>query len=372
MEEFQFDQLLTGFEGTPLEHNCGKKVSCPRSPLKYRHDDGSCNNAFHGSWGAAGHPMERLLSPAYEDGIWAPRISSIDGSSLPSARQVSKVLFEDVDRPHPHYNLLVMQLGQFISHDVTQSASVTLGDGKGIRCCSEDGSHMLPPHMQHYACLPIQVPEDDHFYRTYNQGCINFVRSSLAPRSECKLGYGKQLSKVTHFMDGSPIYGSNTKTQQELRSFKDGKLRMFNDFGRDLLPLSMEKDACLTMEKGSACFFAGDGRINQIISLTSVQTMFAREHNRVAEILSQLNPHWTDELLFAESKRIVVAQYQHIIYHEWLPLIIGTETMQRFGLNVQQHGYSTDYDSNMNPCITNEFTAAAFRFGHSTVDGKFQ
>lgn len=371
IEEFQYDKLNAGFEGTPLERSCKPPPHCPPHPMKYRTDDGTCNHpdpakAF---WGAAGHPMMRLLPPAYEDGIWAPRLKCMDGTPLSSPRDISRVLFEDVDRPHEHLNLLVMQFGQFISHDVTQSASITLGNGKGISCCTKDGSDMLPPHLMHYACLPIPVPADDYFYGKFNQKCINFVRSSLAPQDECKMSYGKQLSKVTHFLDASMIYGSDSKTQAELRLFRHGRLRMMNDFGHDLLPLTQEKDACLTMEKGSACFFAGDGRVNQIISLTTLQTLFAREHNRVAGILLQFNPHWSDDLIFQEARRIVIAEYQIIIYKEWLPRIVGFEAMQRFDLNLN-HEYSSDYDTHINPSITNEFSSAAFRFGHSTVDGK--
>lgn len=115
----------------------------------------------------------------------------------------------------------------------------------------------------------------------------------------------------------------------------------------------------------------GDGRANQIISLTAVQILFAREHNRIADILSNLNPRWSDELIFYETRRIVSAELQHIAYKEWLPLVIGSELMAQFNLNVQEHGYSHDFDPDVNSCITSEFSTAALRFGHSTVDGKF-
>lgn len=71
--------------------------------------------------------MERLLPPAYEDGIWTPRMHSVDGTELMGAREISRRLMTDVNLPHPKYNLLLMQFGQFVAHDVTQSASVRLG-----------------------------------------------------------------------------------------------------------------------------------------------------------------------------------------------------------------------------------------------------
>lgn len=178
-----------------------------------------------------------------------------------------------------------------------------------------------------------------------------------------------QSSKVTHFVDGSAIYGSDLKIQAEVRSFQGGRVRMLDDFGRELLPLSVDKDACGSLDKGP-CFFAGDGRANQVISLTALHILFAREHNRIADILGALNPRWSDDVTFLEAQRIVVAELQHIVYSEWLPLLIGRDAMNRFSLNVHENGYSLDYNPEVNPAVTSEFSTAAQRFGHSVVDGK--
>lgn len=174
---------------------------------------------------------------------------------------------------------------------------------------------------------------------------------------------------MTHFLDGSAIYGSDLKTQTEVRSFQGGRLRMLDDFGRELLPLSVDKDECGSLDKGP-CFFAGDGRANQLISLTALHILFAREHNRIADILSALNPGWSDDVTFYETQRIVTAEFQHVVYSEWLPQLIGRDTMSRFGLNTRENGYANDYNPEVNPAITSEFSTAAQRFGHSVVDGK--
>lgn len=178
------------------------------------------------------------------------------------------------------------------------------------------------------------------------------------------------MNKISHFIDSSSIYGSTPEQTGELRSFVGGRLNVFHDFGRDLLPLSKDPDACLTMEQGSACFTAGDTRTNQMISLVALHTIFLREHNRVAGILSELNPHWSDETLFLEARQIVMAIMQVIIYKEFLPAVIGDDAMNDFQLNLKSvDEYATDYDPTIEPSITNEFAAAAYRFGHSAVDG---
>ncbi|KAB7499666.1 Peroxidasin [Armadillidium nasatum] len=65
-----------------------------------------------------------------------------------------------------------------------------------------------------------------------------------------------------------------------------------------------------------------------------MNTLWIREHNRIAAILKKLNPHWDSNQLYEETRRIVIAQIQHITYSEWLPIIIGPSLMDKFGINV--------------------------------------
>ena len=60
--------------------------------------------------------------------------------------------------------------------------------------------------------------------------------------------------------------------------------------------------------------------------MASIHTQWYREHNRVRDILKQLNPGWSEENLFQETRRIVIAEYVHIIYNEFLPPLIGSKT----------------------------------------------
>ncbi|XP_034116256.1 chorion peroxidase [Drosophila albomicans] len=373
LDDFITNKVHVTFSKTPLAHNCQPPPICLHRH-NYRSIDGTCNNPMpqRSHWGAAGQPMERLLPPAYEDGIWTPRIHATDGSPLSSARDISRVLFDDVQRPHAKCNQLTMQFGQLLAHDISQSASVRLDEKGGlVQCCTEGGKSMLPKEKTHFACLPISVAPDDEFYGAFGVRCLNLVRLSLVPSPDCQLSYGKQRSKVTHFLDASPIYGSHEQAALELRTFRGGQLTMHHEHGRDLLPLTDDKSACGGGESGKTCFKAGDGRTNQIISLVTLHIVFGREHNRVAKILSELNPTATDEWLYQEARRIVIAELQHITYNEYLPAVIGPQQMKRFRLVPRNQGYSTDYNVDVNPAITNEFSGAAFRMGHSSVDGKY-
>ncbi|GIZ04218.1 peroxidasin homolog [Caerostris extrusa] len=101
--------------------------------------------------------------------------------------------------------------------------------------------------------------------------------------------------------------------------------------------------------------------------LMALHTLWLREHNRLADVLHSINPTWDDEQLFQESRRILIAELQHITYREFLPLIFGDELMKQYGLHIDETRRYDGYDEMINPGIHNSFAAAAFRFGHALV-----
>ena len=47
-------------------------------------------------------------------------------------------------------------------------------------------------------------------------------------------------------------------------------------------------------------------------------------------------PYSSDLMDIQEARRICIAEYQHIIYNEWLPIIIGEDFMNDWGLRVDK------------------------------------
>ena len=76
---------------------------------RYRSVDGSCNNWAHPTWGMTDVPFQRLLPPAYEDGLGLPVGWS---GGFPSARSVSqKVIRAHSVESDTHVTHMLMQVG---------------------------------------------------------------------------------------------------------------------------------------------------------------------------------------------------------------------------------------------------------------------
>jgi len=118
--------------------------------------------------------------------------------------------------------------------------------------------------------------------------------------------------------------------------------------------------------------------VNEQPGLTTLHTLFHRYHNRLCMTLKSVNPHWGDERLYREARKIVGALLQHITFYEWLPILLGRVFMENYQLGVsgpdfnpyQAHNWA--YDSQMNPDIMNSFATAAMRFGHSLIPPRFR
>jgi peroxidase len=72
--------------------------------------------------------------------------------------------------------------------------------------------------------------------------------------------------------------------------------------------------------------------------------------------LKSQHPKWTGDQLYNMAKAINTAEYQNIVYTEYLPTLIGPVL-----------GPYRGYNPKVNSQVTQEFSTAAFRMGHSQV-----
>lgn len=325
----------------------------------YRTANGSCNNLQYPWWGESESPYKRLLPPDYDDGVSVPRLRSyIPGQYLPNTRRVAIVVHKPFKSISEWSNMLLW-FGQNVVHDLTLVGSSTQynGEPKSCKCNSPDPD-----------CFNIPIPYED--YHNRDQPCITFVRSGASLRDfDCNLGPREQLNLMTHWADLSQTYGTNARTLAKLRLFKSGLLRFSNieTSSREFLPLRPNWQQCKSSGVRTCKLHqSGDPRAEDNAFLESMHTIWLREHNRVARELSQLNPKWDDETIFQEARRIVIAEYQHLIFAEYLPVIVGEKVARLYNLLPLEKGYFYNYQSGLYPQIANEFSLA-MRFCHTLI-----
>ncbi|KAK4874945.1 hypothetical protein RN001_014305 [Aquatica leii] len=345
---------------------------CPKGFERYRTADGTCNNLQHPWRGASMLPLQRFLPPHYNDGIQTIR-KSVLGGALPSARDISTRIHRDKNREVESVTLMFMQWGQFLDHDLTSSAQARMFNRSVPRCCQNNGLGLLPKDLTHPECLPIPVSKTDWFLSQFGIRCIEFVRSAPTSRIDCDLGWREQINQVTSYIDASNVYGSDQDLADSLRVFHKGLLLYGRS--RDQRPLQPpdppKGELCRLGVVTTDCFRGGDSRTGDQPGLTAVHTIWIRYHNKLAKKLALLNSHWSDEKIYQEARRIVVAFMQHITYREFLPILLGNEVVKLFDLGLEQKGYYKEYSAKANPAVANSFSTAAFRFGHSLVQRSF-
>uniref|UniRef100_A0A1I7XAT8 Animal hem peroxidase n=1 Tax=Heterorhabditis bacteriophora TaxID=37862 RepID=A0A1I7XAT8_HETBA len=192
--------------------------------------------------------------------------------------------------------------------------------------------------------------------------CVRVSRSSPI----CGSGNSKprqQLNENTGYIDASPIYGSSVHDSEKFRNGNTGFLKLPTFNGQQTLPFDQSK--CRDRRSCTVIFTAGDSRVNLFVGLSAWHTVFTREHNRLVSMLTRINPHWNGDRLYHEARKIVGAELQAIVYREWLPKILGAAFSSVVG---DYHGYDSSVDST----VANEFTSAAFRFGHGMIQEFYQ
>ncbi|NEO94203.1 MAG: peroxiredoxin, partial [Moorea sp. SIO3G5] len=98
----------------------GFSMSVPAAAGEFRTINGFGNNPNDPTLGEAETQLLRLLSPAYEDGFNAPRITGSTGNVLPNPRDISNTIVRQRELVPNFLNASdwIWQWGQFIDHDL--------------------------------------------------------------------------------------------------------------------------------------------------------------------------------------------------------------------------------------------------------------
>lgn len=155
-------------------------------------------------------------------------------------------------------------------------------------------------------------------------------------------------------IDASNVYGSDEERAAGLRAFDGGgRLRVSEG---NLLPFNT---VGLPNAGGSGpeLFVAGDVRANEQTGLAVMHTLFVREHNRLVTELAAQRPSLSGDELYERARVQVIGLMQAITYNEFLPLLLGEGALPAY----------TGYKPESARGISNVFSAASYRFGHSAL-----
>ncbi len=271
--------------------------------------------------------IARLVDSDYSDGI-----SSLAGDDRPNPRDISNsvVAQNGVSIPNEFGTSdFLWQWGQFLDHDID---------------LTEGAIPVMP--------ADISVPAGDPFFDPFNTGTqfIPFNRSIFDPSTGTDVNNPRQQeNEITGWIDASNVYGSDQARADSLKADDfdiSGKLKVTPSSVGDLLPFDVD-----------GLFLAGDVRASEQVGLTSMHTLFVREHNRLADEIADDDSDLTGEEIYQKARKIVGAQMQVITYNEFLPALLGKKALSKY------RGYDPDVDST----IFNVFSTAAYRFGHSAL-----
>ena len=268
---------------------------------------GFCNNLRNPDFGKTHTPF-----------LIRSHVVDYDVTKLPNARVVSNIVCREDTTPSNRRRMseLVTFMGQFIDHTLTETEN------------SKDP-------------WPIPVPNDDPVFNYTRRGEIQFFRSVKQKQGR----FQSPLNLLSAYIDLDVVYGSSKAGANLLRTMKDGYLK---EIAGNLLTKNPE-----------GFFVSGDGRVNENPALTSLHTLFNREHNEIAKEVKSAYPRWNDERIFQMARKINIAQFQAIVYFGFFPAVTGRQLPPyRF----------RGYRRRRNPGITNEFSTVAFRVGHTLIN----
>ena len=341
--------------------------------------DGTC--VRDDNKGRTARPLTRLVKPMYCDGKNAPRCAK-DGSELPNARHLSNRFHQDAqdqltDRSQMSH--MHMLWGQFIVHDMVLTPATKVA---GTDCNCDNPTE---------ECANIPIPEGDEHLTAK---CIPVKRSARVETVLFGEKYEEQISVISSFIDGTVVYGTDSKLTETVRNWDRSNLAItYNANGLQLLPrsdssgqsapesrpLGSHNDTAAKFnpnpalnERGLPGYVAGDARANEHPALQGMHTVFHLLHNWVEERLVDVlgaEKEITD-YVFHEARQVVISSLQHINYNAYLSTLLGPDFMKRADLKPSNKPQPFTPMPDVDPTIFCEFSTAAMRFGHSQINNQ--
>jgi len=110
----------------------------------------------------------------------------------------------------------------------------------------------------------------------------------------------------------------------------------------------------------------GDPRNDENIIIGQLQLAFIKFHDRAVDLVHRAQPGLAGPALFEETRRLVTWHYQWVVVKDFLPKIVGQPLVDEL-LRPDGTTELEFYSFHNGPFMPVEFSAAAYRYGHSQV-----
>jgi prostaglandin-endoperoxide synthase 2 len=154
----------------------------------------------------------------------------------------------------------------------------------------------------------------------------------------------RRRTTSNHEIDLSPLYGRTEAQTRILRSLDEtvgrrGRLKSQMIDGEEFSPFLYGDDGKVKSEfldergnsildlplgvtkpwvRKETLFAVGGDRVNAAPQTAMMNTLFLREHNRLAGMIESLNPDWDDERVFQTARNVVIVLFIKIVVEEYI------------------------------------------------------
>lgn len=272
-------------------HDTGQLPAVNTPPVPPPAPEQRVSRTMDGSYNDLGRPAMGMAGTRFGRNIPLDRIAPVTEASImtPNPREISRALLTRTSFvPATSVNSLVAAWLQFMIRDWFSHGVSPKEDPWEVPLAGDDPWPERPMHI-------LRTPDDP----TRPAG------SEGLPQT--------RVNVLTHWWDGSQIYGTTPAEQQFLRAGTAGKLRVQNN---GLLPLPEDPATNPALTPG---FWLGPELL---------RTLFTLEHNAICDRLHAEYPGWPDEEVFQRARLVTAALLAKIHTVEWTPAVISHPTTQ--------------------------------------------
>jgi Ca2+-binding RTX toxin-like protein len=357
-----------------------------------RDSSGYGNNTGNPNWGTAGQQFIRLTDPYYTDGMTGIR------QTVNTPREISDIVSnqdnngDGIEENMPNAfggSAFLTFFGQYFDHGLDfvpkgQPGNVQIGSdgfpisasranyapGTGIDPDGTPGTgdeiaaqhvNMTSPYVDQNQVYGSNEEVTD-LLRKWDQGPDGPVQTAYMLVGELDGSDRALLPTLNHVRENYRIMtGGEELTSQDISNFDGTGHALLLDF----IPSYVGNNPAngYDLDKIGNYYITGDGRANENVMLTSMHTIWARNHNYwVDQLKERTNGAWTEEEYFQAARIVNTAEYQRVVFTEFADAMAGG-----IDLGENEHGFD-GYNSGVDASISAEFAHVAYRFGHSMLN----